>query len=80
MLMSRLADIELVEAILFGLFGLLGVLAIVASLANLDWFFNAREAKPIVKWLGRIGARIFYILLGILLLLASFAGFSGWKP
>lgn len=78
--MSRLAELETIELVLFGLFSLLGVLAIVGVVGNFDWFFRARDAKPIVKWLGRGGARLFYLFIGILLLVAAFLGLSGWQP
>lgn len=80
MWMNRLTEIDPIEGFLFGLFLLLGILAVVSAVGNFDWFFRAREAKPLVKWLGRGGARIFYLILGILLMLASLVGFSGWKP
>ncbi len=49
------------------LMGLVGVYAIVASCFNWDWFFNNYKAQKWVNLIGRTGARIFYIVLGLLL-------------
>lgn len=45
-----------------------GVLSIVASIFNWNWFFENRRAYIFNKILGRTGARIFYNVLGIILL------------
>lgn len=50
-----------------GLFALSGLIAILAAVLNWNWFFNARNAQLIVANTGRQRARLFYGLLGIIL-------------
>lgn len=45
-----------------------GIFSIVGSVKDLDVFFTNRRAKLFVKILGRKGARVFYGLLGIVLI------------
>jgi small neutral amino acid transporter SnatA (MarC family) len=45
--------------IAMGLFSLLG------AILDWDWYMNHRKARFIVKILGRKGARIFYAILGL---------------
>jgi len=49
-----------------------GAFSILASVLNWDFFFENRRAKIFVKILGRIGARIFYFLLGLFLLFLGY--------
>ena len=51
-----------------GIFAIVGLLAILASLFNWDWFFNSQNTQFIVKNVGRKQARLFYALLGILMI------------
>ena len=51
-----------------GIFAVVGLLAILASLFNWDWFFNSQNTQFIVKNVGRKQARLFYALLGILMI------------
>lgn len=51
-----------------GLFVVAGVVAILAALLNWDWFFNARNAQLIVRNVGRPRARLFYGILGVILI------------
>ena len=37
-----------------------------------DWFMNSGKAWIFVKLFGRDGARVFYILLGLFLIFATF--------
>ncbi|WP_294178655.1 immunity 17 family protein [Coprobacter sp.] len=48
-------------------FACLGTLSICAAIANWDWFFNTNNGKIFVRLFKRTGARIFYIILGILI-------------
>lgn len=50
-----------------GLFLLAGIVAILASLLNWNWFFNARNAQLIVRNVGRPRARLFYGVLGLIM-------------
>ncbi len=53
-----------------GLTGLVaGLMCIGAAGLNLEAFFSHPSARPIVKALGRIGARVFYAVLGVVFLL-----------
>lgn len=56
-----------------GLFAAAGIVAILAALLNWDWFFKARNAQLIVQNVGRQRARLFYgVLGGILMGMAVF--------
>jgi hypothetical protein len=50
-----------------------GVLAIGGAALNLDAFMNSPKAQPFVQAMSRGGARIFYIVLG--LVFAAIGGF-----
>ena len=51
-----------------GIFALIGLLALLASLFNWDWFFQSQNTQFIVNNVGRKRARLFYALLGLLLI------------
>lgn len=55
-----------------GIFAVAGIVAILAAALNWDWFFNAQNAQLIVRNVGRKRARLFYGVLGIILLGMSF--------
>ena len=42
-----------------------GLFSIAGAVFNWNFFFEHRRARRLVKFIGRNGARIFYILLGI---------------
>lgn len=50
-----------------------GLFAIFAGVFNWGWFFDDPKAQPLVRRLGRIGARLFYIGLGMFLTLIGAA-------
>ena len=50
------------------IFALVGLIAILASLFNWSWFFQSQNTQFIVKNVGRKQARIFYALLGALMI------------
>ena len=50
------------------IFVVVGLLAILASLFNWDWFFQSQNTQAIVRNVGRQRARLFYALLGILMI------------
>ncbi|MCC8187255.1 MAG: immunity 17 family protein [Bacteroides sp.] len=54
--------------IIQGLFVLLGLISLLASLWNADWFFTARNTQFVVENVGRNRARLFYGVLGFLLI------------
>lgn len=49
-----------------------GIFAMLGSILNWDFFFESRKAKTFVNILGRKGARIFYLILGIVVISMSF--------
>ena len=50
-----------------GLFALAGIVSILAAVLNWDWFFNTHNVQFIVKNVGRKRARLFYGILGLIL-------------
>jgi hypothetical protein len=46
----------------------LGLFSAVCAAFDFEWFMNHRKARFFVKILGRMGARIFYVLLGAAIL------------
>ena len=53
------------EYFIFALFIGLGNFSMVAALLDLEWYFQTSGAQTFVRWFGRKGARIFYVLLGL---------------
>ena len=51
-----------------GIFALAGLISLLASLLDWNWFFTARNAQSIVRNVGRKRARLFYGVLGIILI------------
>ncbi len=51
-----------------GLFVIAGLLSLLASIFNWNWFFTAQNAQFIVQNVGRTKARIFYGVLGLVML------------
>ena len=50
------------------IFAVVGLLAILASAFNWDWFFKSQNTQYIVSNVGRKRARLFYALLGLLMI------------
>lgn len=50
-----------------GLFAIAGIVSILAAILNWDWFFNTQNVQFIVKNVGRKRARLFYGILGLIL-------------
>lgn len=46
------------------LFLLAGIISLSAAIFNWDWFFNTRNASPVVKQLGRTKSRWLYGAMG----------------
>lgn len=53
------------------LFALTGLVSLLASILNWEWFFTAQNAQFIVRKLGRNRARLFYGIVGIILMIMS---------
>lgn len=56
------------QYIIQGIFALTGLTSLLAALLDWDWFFTARNAQFIVQNVGRRQARLFYGVLGLLLI------------
>ncbi len=56
------------DKFVFILFMLIGALSVAASVFNFEWFFKTNGAATFIRILGYKGARIFYGILGILLI------------
>lgn len=69
----------LAEHFILSLFILLGLLSIIAALFNFEWYFRTSNARTFVNMLGRSGARIFYGLLGLALIVCGVAGYVQWS-
>lgn len=66
------------EYFILALFIALGTFSIIAAAFNIDWYFKTSGAMTFVNWLGRTGARIFYVLLGLALIACGVAGLLFW--
>lgn len=51
-----------------GLFVVAGLVALLASVFNWNWFFTAQNAQMIVRNVGRPRARLFYGILGLVMI------------
>ena len=45
-----------------------GLFSLAGGLFNWNWFMNTRRSRALVKSFGSAGARVFYILLGIVVI------------
>lgn len=54
--------------IIQGIFALTGLVSLLAALLDWNWFFTARNTQFIVQNVGRRQARLFYGVLGVLLI------------
>ena len=55
----------LLEIFIFGA----GIFSIVSSIFNFDFYFESRKARFFVSIFGRNGARVFYGILGLFLII-----------
>lgn len=51
-----------------GLFVVAGLVSLLASVFNWNWFFTAQNAQLIVRNVGRPRARLFYGILGLVMI------------
>lgn len=56
------------QYIVQGIFALAGITSLLAALFNWNWFFTTRNAQSIVRNVGRNRARLFYGVLGVVLI------------
>ena len=54
-----------------------GIFSICGAVFDWDWFMNNRRARFFVSIFGRNGARVFYIVLGMLLIVFGILLASG---
>lgn len=54
--------------IIQSIFVLVGIVSLMASAFNWEWFFNAQNSQFIVKNMGRNSARMFYAIIGIVMI------------
>lgn len=57
--------------IMQGIFALAGLTSAAAALFNWDWFFSSRAASLVSNNAGRSRARLFYGLMGVVLIAAA---------
>lgn len=50
---------------------IIGLLTLLGAIRDWDWFFNHPRARLFVNWFGREGARTFYGVLGIVIMVMS---------
>ncbi|MCK9159891.1 MAG: immunity 17 family protein [Bacteroidaceae bacterium] len=63
-----------------GIFALSGFISLLAAISNWEWFFSSRNAKSLLRNTNRKRARIFYGILGIILIfMATFFFFATKK-
>ncbi|MHC5054880.1 MAG: immunity 17 family protein [Planctomycetota bacterium] len=55
-----------------------GVFSIAGAVFNWEWFMTARKARFIVAIAGRTGARIFYGVLGVALVVIGALALTGF--
>lgn len=54
-----------------GIFALAGLTSAAAAIFNWDWFFDSRAASLVSNNAGRTRARLFYGLMGVILIVAA---------
>ena len=59
------------QYIIQGIFALAGIVSLLAALLDWEWFFTARNTQFIVRNVGRRQARLFYGVLGLILIATS---------
>ena len=53
------------------LFLIAGIISILAAILDWNWFFNSQNARFFVQYFGRKHARLFYGILGLMLIIMS---------
>ena len=64
------------QYIVQGIFAVAGIIALLAAILDWNWFFTARNTQFIVQNVGRRQARLFYGVLGVILIGTSIFFFS----
>ena len=68
------------QYIVQGIFAVAGITALLAAILDWNWFFTARNTQFIVQNVGRRQARLFYGLLGVILIGTSIFFFLNTPP
>lgn len=66
------------DYIVYGIFIIGGLFSVLAASLDFDWFFDHRKAHTFVSWFGRTGARIFYGILGLALIICGVLALLGY--
>jgi hypothetical protein len=75
--LAEAAPLEPMHPVGVGMVALAGAFSVLGAWRNWDWFFAYPPAPIFVALLGRKGARVFYILLGIALMVGGVLGGLG---
>jgi len=59
---------------LFVIFILMGAFSLVSAVFNFNWYFESEGVMMFVRRFGRKGARIFYAVLGLVLIAGGIIG------
>ena len=68
------------QYIVQGIFAVAGIISLLAAILDWEWFFTARNTQFAVKSVGRKGARLFYGVLGVILIGMSVFFFLNTPP
>lgn len=70
---------DITAYIVESIFIILGLFYIIVSVFNVDWFFSGTKGQVYVRWFGRNGTRVFYFILGVLLIVFGIIGIFYWE-
>ncbi|RHE89034.1 immunity 17 family protein [Bacteroides intestinalis] len=68
------------QYIVQGIFAVAGIISLLAAILDWEWFFTARNTQFAVKNVGRKRARLFYGVLGVILIGMSVFFFLNTPP
>jgi hypothetical protein len=61
----------------FSVIFVLGIVSFSSGYFNWDWFMKQARVKPIINFLGEKRTRMFYMILGVILVLVGVVG-TAW--
>lgn len=68
------------QYIVQGIFAVAGIISLLAAILDWEWFFTARNTQFAVNSVGRKRARLFYGVLGVILIGMSVFFFLNTPP
>ncbi len=68
------------QYIVQGIFVIAGIISLLAAILDWEWFFTARNTQFLVQNVGRQRARLFYGVLGVILISMSIFFFLNTPP